>query len=197
MSNLKSARSVQTITNVGYHRCDPGLYLQVAKGGTKSWLFRFKSPVTSKQREMGLGSLSIISLAQARNLAFEYRQQLLEGVDPLEEQRTKKQARQLQQARTITFKDASEQCITSKIPEWKSKKHAQQWTNTLTTYAYPVIGNLPLSEIETASSIPSKPHVSWGTSKYSSVGAVNLKPITPSFLISSNLVILSNVPKET
>jgi len=149
MSNLKSARSVQTITNVGYHRCDPGLYLQVAKGGTKSWLFRFKSPVTSKQREMGLGSLSIISLAQARNLALEYRQQLLEGVDPLEEQRTKKQARQLQQARTITFKDASEQCITSKIPEWKSKKHAQQWTNTLTTYAYPVIGNLPLSEIDT------------------------------------------------
>jgi len=74
---------------------------------------------------------------------------LLEGVDPLEEQRTKKQARQLQQARTITFKDASEQCITSKIPEWKSKKHAQQWTNTLTTYAYPVIGNLPLSEIDT------------------------------------------------
>jgi hypothetical protein len=88
---------VQTITNVGYHRCDPGLYLQVAKGGTKSWLFRFKSPVTSKQREMGLGSLSIISLAQARNLALEYRQQLLEGVDPLEEKRAKKQVKQLQQ----------------------------------------------------------------------------------------------------
>lgn len=149
MSNLKSARSVQTITDVGYHRCGPGLYLQVAKGGTKSWLFRFTSPVTSKQREMGLGSLNIISLAQARNLALECRRQLLEGLDPLAEQRTNKQARQLQQARTITFKDAAEQCITSKIPEWKSKKHAQQWTNTLTTYAYPVIGNLPLSEIDT------------------------------------------------
>jgi integrase len=149
MSNLKSARSVQTITDVGYHRCGPGLYLQVAKGGTKSWLFRFTSPVTSKQREMGLGSLNIISLAQARNLALECRRQLLEGLDPLAEQRTNKQARQLQQARTITFKDAAEQCIVSKIPEWKSKKHAQQWSNTLTTYAYPVIGNLPLSEIDT------------------------------------------------
>ena len=76
MANLKSARSVQTITAVGYHRCDPGLYLQVAKSGTKSWLFRFKSPVTSKQREMGLGSLDITSLSQARNLTIEYRQQL-------------------------------------------------------------------------------------------------------------------------
>ena len=49
MSNLKSAWSVQTINEVGYRRCDPGLYLQVAKGLTKSWLFRFKSPVTHKQ----------------------------------------------------------------------------------------------------------------------------------------------------
>ena len=48
MANLKSARSVQTITDVGYHRCAPGLYLQVVKRGTKSWLFRFKSPVTEK-----------------------------------------------------------------------------------------------------------------------------------------------------
>jgi len=149
MANLKSARSVQTITAVGYHRCDPGLYLQVAKSGTKSWLFRFKSPVTSKQREMGLGSLDITSLSQARNLTIEYRQQLLEGIDPLEEQRRNKQARQLQQARTITFRNAAEQCIASKRPEWKNAKHSQQWTNTLTTYAYPIIGHLPISEIDT------------------------------------------------
>ena len=149
MANLKSARSVQTITAVGYHRCDPGLYLQVVKSGTKSWLFRFKSPVTSKQREMGLGSLDITSLSQARNLTIEYRQQLLEGIDPLEEQRRNKQARQLQQARTITFRNAAEQCIASKRPEWKNAKHSQQWTNTLTTYAYPIIGDLPISEIDT------------------------------------------------
>ena len=149
MANLKSARSVQTITDVGYHRCAPGLYLQVAKRGTKSWLFRFKSPVTSKQREMGLGSLTITSLAQARNLVMEYRRQLLKGVDPLEEQQRNKKARRLQQARTITFSDAAEQCIASKRPEWKNVKHSQQWTNTLTTYAYPIIGDLPIPEIDT------------------------------------------------
>jgi integrase len=98
---------------------------------------------------MGLGSLDITSLSQARNLTIEYRQQLLEGIDPLEVQRRNKQARQLQQARTITFRNAAEQCIASKRPEWKNAKHSQQWTNTLTTYAYPIIGDLPISEIDT------------------------------------------------
>jgi hypothetical protein len=82
---LKSARSVETVTDIGYHRCDRGLYLQVAGSGTKSWLFRYKSPVTSKQREMGLGSINVISLAAARDMALEYRRQVLSGLDPLEE----------------------------------------------------------------------------------------------------------------
>ena len=71
MAFLKSARSVETVTEVGYHRCDRGLYLQVAGSGTKSWLFRYKSPVTAKQREMGLGSLNLVPLAAARDIAVE------------------------------------------------------------------------------------------------------------------------------
>ena len=90
MSNLKSARSVQTITQVGYHRCDAGLYLQVSKSGSKSWLFRFKSPLTTKQREMGLGSLNTISMAQARELAVECRRLVLSGLDPIEERNKEK-----------------------------------------------------------------------------------------------------------
>ena len=43
---LKSARSVEAIIKPGYHRCDRGLYLQVSINGTKSWIFRYKSPVT-------------------------------------------------------------------------------------------------------------------------------------------------------
>ena len=85
MAFLKSARSVETVTEIGYHRCDRGLYLQVAGSGTKSWLFRYKSPVTGKQREMGLGSLNLVSLASARDIAVECRRQVLSGLDPLEE----------------------------------------------------------------------------------------------------------------
>ena len=149
MAFLKSARSVETVTEVGYHRCDRGLYLQVAGSGTKSWLFRYKSPVTAKQREMGLGSLNLVSLAAARNIALECRRQVLSGLDPLEERARVKRVRQLEQARSITFREAAEQCIASKKPEWKNAKHAQQWTNTLTTYAYPVFGTLSVSDLDT------------------------------------------------
>jgi integrase len=146
---LKSARSVETVTDIGYHRCDRGLYLQVAGSGTKSWLFRYKSPVTSKQREMGLGSVSLVSLAVARDMALECRRQVLSGLDPLEERGRVKRMRRLEQARAITFKEAAEQYITSKKPEWKNAKHAQQWSNTLNTYAFPVFGNLFVSDLDT------------------------------------------------
>ena len=149
MAVLKSARSVETVTEPGYHRCDRGLYLQVARSGTKSWLFRYKSPVTAKQREMGLGSLNLISLATARNMTLECRRQVLSGLDPLEERARSKRARQLAQARSITFQQAAEHCIASKTPEWKNAKHAQQWTNSLTAYAYPVFGTLSISDLDT------------------------------------------------
>ena len=99
MAFLKSARSVETVTDTGYHRCDRGLYLQVTKNGTKSWLFRYKSPLTAKQREMGLGPLSLVSLAAARELTIECRRQLLNGLDPLEERKEVKRAQQLANAK--------------------------------------------------------------------------------------------------
>ena len=55
----------------------------------------------------------------------------------------------MKQARSITFLEAAEQCIASKKPEWKNAKHAQQWANSLTTYAYPVFGNLSVSDLDT------------------------------------------------
>jgi integrase len=149
MAFLKSARSVETVTEIGYHRCDRGLYLQVAGSGTKSWLFRYKSPVTAKQREMGLGSLNLVPLAAARIIAVECRRQVLNGLDPLEERGRVKRVRQLEQARSITFQEAAEKCIASKKPEWKNAKHAQQWSNTLNAYAYPVFGGLSISDLDT------------------------------------------------
>jgi len=149
MAFLKTARSVETVTDVGYHRCDRGLYLQVASGGTKSWLFRYKSPTTAKQREMGLGPLSLVSLAAARELSVECRRKVLNGLDPLEERKRAKRARQLEQARSITFREAAEQCIASKKPEWKNAKHAQQWSNSLNAYAYTAFGEISISDLDT------------------------------------------------
>lgn len=144
-----SARSVQVEKHPGYHRYGPSLYLQVASGGTKAWIFRFKSPVTGKQREMGLGSVSTLSLAKARERAIQCRQQMLTGLDPIEERNSGRRFQQLEQARAITFEQAAEQCIASKKHEWKNAKHGQQWVNTLTTHAYPTIGKLSVAAFDT------------------------------------------------
>ena len=149
MTFLSSAKSVQSVSAKGYHRCGDGLYLQVSNQGTKSWLYRYKSPVTKKQREMGLGSYKFVDLSQARQWAVDSKKLVIKGKDPIEERKTTQVSIQLQQARNLTFNEISKACIASKSHEWKSSKHAQQWNNTLKTYAFPILGELPISEITT------------------------------------------------
>lgn len=149
MVNLTSAKSVEAIKETGYHRCAQGLYLQVSKNGSKSWLFRYKSPVTQKQREMGLGSLNFISLAEARVLAVENKRLMLAGIDPLEEKKRIQIKAQLDKAQNLTFRTVADACIQSKSHEWKNPKHKQQWYNTLERYAFPLIGSVPTRDIST------------------------------------------------
>ncbi len=150
-----SARSIEAKRKLGYHADaqQPGLYLQVTKGVsalTKSWVFRYTSPTTGKRREMGLGPTSLRSLADARTLCGQYRKLLLDGVDPIDERENDGLKRKLEIANTITFDEAAERCIAARSPEWRNGKHAQQWVNTLATYASPVLGKLPVNTIDTA-----------------------------------------------
>ena len=149
MVKLNSSRSVESVKDVGYHRCGPGLYLQVSSSGTKSWIYRFKSPLTKKQREMGLGSQSVIGLAEARELAREQKRLVTLGADPIEQRKLIQKSKALEQARYVTFQEVAEACIEAKSHEWRNAKHAQQWSNSLKQYAYPVLGELPLSDIST------------------------------------------------
>lgn len=149
MVALNSAKSVEAIKEVGYHTCAKGLYLQVSKQGTKSWLFRYTSPITKKRREMGLGSLDFVSLAEARQLAVDNKRLVIDGKDPIEERKQSQLQKQLEQARNLTFREVAEACIKSKSHEWKNAKHAQQWTNSLETYVFPTLCHLPISEVST------------------------------------------------
>ena len=149
MAALNSAKSVEAIKEVGYHTCAKGLYLQVSKQGTKSWLFRYTSPITKKRREMGLGSLDFVSLADARQLAVDNKRLVISGKDPIEERKQSQLQKQVEQARNLTFREVAEACITSKSHEWKNAKHAQQWTNSLEAYVFPTLGHLPISKVST------------------------------------------------
>lgn len=131
--------------------CDGlGLHLQVTTGkdGTlrKSWTFRYE--LHGRRHEIGLGALHTRSLSEARIKARELRLQLLEGTDPLAAKREKRAEAIAEAQRTLTFKEAAEGYIAAHRASWRSIIHANQWAATLKTYAFPVIGSLPVAAID-------------------------------------------------
>jgi integrase len=130
-----------------------GLYLQVARGGTKSWLLRYT--LRGKAREMGLGPVGEppagVPLAKARRLAGEARALLRDGRDPLVERAAVRVARGRAEveASERTFRAAATALLDSKRSGWRNAKHAAQWLATLEAHALPVIGDLPVAAVGT------------------------------------------------
>lgn len=122
-----------------------GLYLQVARNGSPSWLYRFQ--LNGKRRNMGLGSCTLVTLAEAREKAADARKLVSAGLDPIE---VRKEQDNAVKAATVTFNDCTSDYIAAHRSGWKNAKHAQQWENTLATYAAPVIGKLPPQDVTTA-----------------------------------------------
>jgi integrase len=142
-----SALAVSRLTKPGYHGDGGGLWLQVSKRSSKSWIFKFtRGPKTT---EMGLGSANTVSLSEARVLARECRKLLLAGKDPLEARKAARLAESLERARAMTFDQCAAAFITAHRSGWRNAKHAAQWESTLKTYAGPIIGRLPVASVDT------------------------------------------------
>jgi integrase len=125
-----------------------GLWLQVTPSGARSWLFRFS--LFGRARAAGLGSLNTVSLKEAREAALECRKLLREGRDPIEERRARLvTARAAATRRDPTFRECAEAFIEAHQAEWTNAVHVRQWLNTLATYVFPVIGKIPVSEVDT------------------------------------------------
>jgi integrase len=145
--NLKQLRP-------GLHGDGGGLWLQVTPNGRgRSWVFRYR--FNGRDREMGLGALDTIGLAEAREYATQCRK-LLKGtpttqpVDPIEYRRSLHNEAKLAATRAKTFKGCAEAYIAAHQGGWRNPKHAAQWPATLGTYVYPVMGDLPVDAIDTA-----------------------------------------------
>ena len=154
-TNKLSPLDITRLNDTGRYADGGGLYLQVTRWErdgqewtTKAWLFRFM--LNGRAREMGLGSLDTFSLKEARLRARAQRQLLADGIDPLERRKHGQTAAKLEAARTITFKDAAERYIAAHRAGWKNLKHGEQWGSTLETYAYPIVGSMPVASIDTA-----------------------------------------------
>lgn len=142
-----TAIEVKRITKPGTHAVGgvPGLLLQVTKTGAKSWILR--AWVGGKRREIGLGGFPGVTLAQAQEKARKKKEQIEQGIDPVEERRAARAALLAAQAKRKTFDECVKSYLAIKLTEFKNAKHAAQWANTLETYASPVIGKLPISEV--------------------------------------------------
>ena len=151
-----SAAFVRT-AGPGRHCDGDGLYLLVKKTGGRFWVFRYRVTGT-KMREAGLGrageSKNCVRLAEAREKAATLFRQVKAGVDPLAARDAalvaSKAAQQGAAIKGITFADAARRYIDAHAPRWRNTKHAGRWTATIETYANPVFGDIPVSEIGTA-----------------------------------------------
>lgn len=144
--NLLSALKVERLSEPGRYHDGLGLYLQISKAGSKSWLYRYE--VDRKGHWHGLGPYPDVPLSEAREKAGDCRKLRRNGLDPISYKQQELARRKLEAARGTTFKECALACIESHKAGWKNKKHADQWNNTLETYAFPVLGDLPVQDID-------------------------------------------------
>ena len=153
LNNVLTALAVKN-AKPGRHADGGGLHLLVKESGTRSWVYRFM--LNGKSRDVGLGAAGPngMSLANARDARDALRLKVKGGIDPLEErqQQAAEALAAVQAAKVagITFRAVAETYIDANEESWRNDKHRQQWKNTLATYVYPVIGDLPVAEVATA-----------------------------------------------
>ncbi|MCX5580534.1 tyrosine-type recombinase/integrase [Kaistia terrae] len=131
---------VRTAQEPGKYFDGQGLYLRVEPNGSRFWVQRIT--IRGKRCELGLGSPSLVSLAEARTIALDNRKLARAGGDPLASKR--------EAAAVLSFEDAARKVHEMHSPTWKNSKHAAQFISTLETYAFPRLGRLKVPEVTTA-----------------------------------------------
>ena len=147
--NRLSAKTVASKNQPGLYCDGGGLYLQVAHSGSKTWIFRFRSPLMQKSRDMGLGPLHSVGLSDARDKAAAQRAAILNGLDPIEAREEGNRRKAMEAAKAITFSQCAAAYIESHRPGWRNEKHGDQWESTIETYCEPIIGPLPVQDVDT------------------------------------------------
>ncbi len=123
---------------VGRHGDGNGLYLYVQRTGTRSWIQRLV--IRGRKHELGLGSVHLVSLAEAREQALANRKLARSGGDPLADKRRSQGV--------PTFAEAAATVVEQKRAGWRSPRQAVDWLNSLQRYAFPRIGSRPVSEVD-------------------------------------------------
>ncbi len=142
-----SAKAVAKQKHAGYFGDGGGLYLQVTPSGAKSWIFRYT--LNGRAREMGLGSVRVVTLAEARHKAQQERKLLVEKIDPIENRNAHRTAQALDKARQITFGECAQKYIEAHRAGWRNEKHAYQWGLSFSETYCGRINALPVTDVDT------------------------------------------------
>ena len=118
----------------GWHCDGGGLYAFIAAPGSGSWVYRYGG------KNMGLGSLAVVSLAEARERARACRDLRAAGIDPRAKRDADRTAAKVATARAVTFDQAAAAYIKAHGPGWRNPKHRQQWATRSRPMRRPVIG---------------------------------------------------------
>lgn len=128
MAAITSAKA-KALTERGMYWAGDTLYLRIGPTGAKSWIQRLT--INGKRCDLGLGSLHLVTLREARMKAWDNRRAVYDGRDPLAERR---------KAEAPTFREAAAQTMAGLRAGWTSQVHASQWVSSLEAYAFPILG---------------------------------------------------------
>jgi integrase len=135
-----TAATVRSLNDAGFYGDGNGLYLKVDPSGAKRWIQRLV--IHGKRHDIGLGSVSLVSLADAREAALQNRKAARAGGDPLA---ARKRADEFP-----TFAEAAQKVHDLHLPTFRNQKHGQQWINTLTEYVFPHFGRKRIDTVSSA-----------------------------------------------
>jgi len=130
---------IRNLREPGRYSDGDGLYLELTGQNKGNWQLR--ATVNGRRRDIGLGSLALVSLKEARDAAFEMRREIQRGIDPVAERKRRK-------LEILTFKAAALRVHAEQKASWKNGKHQGQWITTLESYAFPLLGNRLVNDIE-------------------------------------------------
>ena len=134
--NRLTVTQARALQKRGMYRADPTLYLNVAPGGSKSWIQRLT--IKGRRHDIGLGSFDLVTMAEARDKAFQNRRLVQAGGNPLAEKR---------KARVPTFREAAEATFEANRPRWRNAKVAATWMQQMEKHVLCRIGDVPVDRI--------------------------------------------------
>lgn len=135
-----TAAFVEKVKTPGKYSDGNGLYLIVDPSEASRWVLCIQTG--GRRRDVGLGGTKSVSLAEARDLAYEVRKKARAGLDPVAVRRAEREG-------VPTFEECTKTVHAASLKTWRNGKHTDQWINTLVVYAYPTIGKRQINKIET------------------------------------------------